>query len=433
MTTAVADHQFKIEPVPGPNTASPNQPSFVTYVENALNGGDAVYEFFAGHFEVLQHMYDTIATGGDEVWLDGTDKDSGLPVTYVAVGQNFLSVGHQYTDTTPLQDGTGDTNTYKPVGVSYVTLTTDQGTSQLILNTIHYAGNGLGGLLTAPVLAKVAWSLIKSVARFIRGVAQRIAQRVAGGGTEDPQEAEDAVENDAGDAAADAGQTGADVGEGILADVTISTAQGVAFVVGIGIFAIVLFLQLMAKQMNTQLRFYNMTATDVTFGVCWTADGTGMQGGPAAVGQTASVTKVSKAPTPPWIVGSDTAIYYAEANFINTDELAGIGYVLNAEPSGSFPGFRVLVDIPSADPNSLYVGFTDEDCSQVWTDQVTNQMSQNQDNRNTNLTASTNSGSYTLRIATNANHGTSPSPLTGAVGYNYEHLVVLTDGSVSSS
>ena len=46
------------------------------------------------------------------------------------------------------------------------------------------------------------------------------------------------------------------------------------------------------------------------------------------------------------------------------------------------------------------------------------------------LTASATSGPYTLKVATNAFQGRTASPLSGAVGYNYEHLVVLTDGSV---
>ena len=46
-----------------------------------------------------------------------------------------------------------------------------------------------------------------------------------------------------------------------------------------------------------------------------------------------------------------------------------------------------------------------------------------------NLTATANSGRYKLSIATNANKGQSPSPYDGSQGYNYEHLLVLTDGS----
>ena len=425
-TATDSDHKIKIEPRPGVNSAAPTTPNFVQLLEAALAGGDPVYDFFAGHFQALQQLYKTIATGGEEVWLDGKDDDTGLPMKYVAEGNTFLSVHVQYTDTQAMKDGTGDKATYKPVGVSYVTLTTDQGTSQMILNDVHYAGVGLGGLLTAPVLGKFAVSILKSVWTFIKNLASKIWQRVSGGGSaEDPDEAEETVESDAADAAEEAGEAGAEVAEGIFADVTISVAQGVLFVVGIGILAVVFILQLLSKQINASMRFFNVTATDVTFGVCKVGSNTGMSGGPAKVGETAKVTKVSKAVAPPGVTGSDTGIYYAEANFLNSNELAGVGYLLTAEQAGSFPGFKVAVEIPLLDTNTLYAGFTADSCDTVWT-----KFTDPNNPASRALTAKATSGSYTLRVAANANSGRHPSPLSGEMGYNYELLVVLTDGSV---
>ena len=422
-----SDHQIQVQPRAGINTAAPADASFIANLNAALVGGDPVYEFFAGNFQALQNLYQTIATGGDEVWLDGVDQHTGLPVTYVAQGSNFLTVAHEYTDTQPLQDGTGSTTTYKPVGVSYVTFTTDQGTSQIILNDIHYAGLGLGALLTAPVLSKFALSIIKSVASWVKNTAIRIYRAVTGGGAEDPDQAEDTVENETTEAATESSETGVEVADGIFADVTITLAQGVLAVVGIGILAVVFILQLLEKQMTASVRFYNLTATDIPFGVCYTDSDTGMSGGPAAVGSTVPVPKVSPATAPPWVTGSDTGIYYGEATFVNQNELEGIGYVLTGDPSGSFPGFKVAVDIPLLSSNSMSVQFSTDSCSDVWT--------QLDDSAQppTVLTASATSGPYTLTVATNAVSGTSPSPLTGEVGYFYEHLVVLTDGSVTGS
>ena len=428
-TATPADHQIQVQPRPGVNSASPTTPSFVQLMEAALVGGDPVYEFFAGHFNALQGLYQTIATGGDEVWLDGTDEKSGDPVKYVAQGDNFLTVSHTFTDTGPLKDGTGSTDTYKPVGIAYVTFTTDQGTSQMVLNDVHYAGLGLGGLLAAPVLAKFGLSIIKSVASWIKNTAIKIYNRVSGGGSEDADQAEDDVESDASEAAEESAEEGAEVAEGVFADVSITVAQGVFFAVGIGIMAIVFILQLLSKEINAQVRFYNVTKLDITFGVCKVDGHTGMSNGPAKVGSTAVVTHVSKAKTPPWIIGSDTAIYYAEAAFLNTNELFGVGYLLSAEPTGDFPGFKVGVEIPSDDPNVMLVELTNESCNDAW-DKL---QDEDPERRITPaLTASATSGPYTLKVATNAFQGRTASPLSGAVGYNYEHLVVLTDGSVSA-
>ena len=43
------------------------------------------------------------------------------------------------------------------------------------------------------------------------------------------------------------------------------------------------------------------------------------------------------------------------------------------------------------------------------------------------------SGNYTLQIASNQLNGQSPSPLDATQGYNFEHLIVLTDGSIPLS
>jgi len=422
-----SDHQIQVQPRAGINTAAPADTSFIADLNAALTGGDAVYDFFAGNYQALQNLYQTIATGGDEVWLDGVDEHTGLPVTYVAQGNNFLTVAHQFTDTQPLQDGTGSSTTYKPVGIAEVTVTTDQGTSQIILNDIHYAGLGLGGLLTSAVLSKFALSIIKSVAAWVKNTAIRIYQAVAGGGAENPDQAENTVENETSEAATESSEAGVEVADGIFADVTITLAQGVLAVVGIGILAVVFILQLLEKQITAVVRFYNLTATDVPFGVCYLDGDTGMTLGPADVGQTAIVPKVSPATSPPWVIGSDTGIYYGEANFLNQNELEGIGYVLTGEPSGSFPGFKVAVDIPLLSSNSMSVQFSTDSCSDVWTQLDDSQQPP------TVLTASATSGPYTLTVATNAVSGTSPSPLTGEVGYYYEHLVVLTDGSVTGA
>ena len=72
-----------------------------------------------------------------------------------------------------------------------------------------------------------------------------------------------------------------------------------------------------------------------------------MMNGPATVGQTVKVSKIAKSPAPPGVMPSDKGIFYSEAQFINDNLLAGIGYIVEATSSGDFPGFRVLVNIPA--------------------------------------------------------------------------------------
>jgi hypothetical protein len=184
--------------------------------------------------------------------------------------------------------------------------------------------------------------------------------------------------------------------------------------------------------MTNYVKFYNVTAEDITFGIGTVPSG-GASQGPAPVGQTATVTHVSPSTAPPWVVGSDTSVYYAPLQFINTNPLGDIGYVLEATPSGNFPGFRVAVYVPNTGDNYMYVGFTNDDCNTVWTDLMNNYGNSDPSEPyigTTNLTMSATSGNYTLQIATNQVSGQSPDPSSGAKGYNYEHLIVLTDGSI---
>ncbi|MGR9071836.1 MAG: hypothetical protein ACU833_02095 [Gammaproteobacteria bacterium] len=421
MVMSDTQHKLKIQAPSGINSADPNNDNLLHDLTAALTGGDAVFDFFSGNVQALQNLYQTIATSGDSVWIDGIDKN-GMPVKYVDNGNHFLSIGSKIDDTDTLEKGTGSTTDYKQVGIAYVTLTTDQGTSQLIVNTIHYAGIGIAGIAATPALFKLLKPIVKAVAKFIKNLAVSIYNKVKSGfSTDDGEEAEDNVNEEASSAAEEASEEGVEVGESIFADVSFTILDGVGVVVAVGTIAVVLILELLSKQMTNWVRFYNVTQSDLQFGICWLKSSAGAEIAPAKVGETADVPKISKAPTPPWVTSSDTVIYRSDLQFINTNVLKGVGYVLNAAPSGDFPGFRVMVDIPNVGDNSIYVGFNTDDCSSVW---------DNNKDKNIGLTMKATSGKYTLRIATNKVSGKSPSPVNETEGYNYEHLIVLTDGSV---
>jgi hypothetical protein len=130
---------------------------------------------------------------------------------------------------------------------------------------------------------------------------------------------------------------------------------------------------------------------------------------------------IGKPQAPPGVISVGQVITRSDVTFINTKVLDGIGFVLMADANGAFPGFRVMVDIPNSGANSLWAGFGTEDCTDVWNTKK---------NTNYNLTTLAKSGVYELQLATNQNEWESPSPTDGTNGYNYEHLLVLTDGTV---
>ena len=297
-----------------------------------------------------------------------------------------------------------------------MTFSTDQGTSQQTVNEIQYAGMGVGAL----ALGKIGLTVLKNAKKYFQSVIKS-----NGSASEDPTDDADDAENEADSeleqGAEEASEEGVEITEDVAADFTWAISDSIAGLVGVGVMGVVLVINLLEKQMYDYVRFYNATSLDIDFGIGWVKGNTGVKLGPADVGQTATVEKIGPVPAPPGVTSNESGVSYSQLQFINNEVLEGIGYVLQAKPSGDFPGFRVMVDIPNAGDNSLYVGLNDDDCTTVWNEQK---------NLDTNLTASVTSGKYTLSISTNQNSGKSPSPLDKTDGYNYEHCIVLSDGTV---
>jgi hypothetical protein len=419
-------HQFRLSPSPGISTAAPL--TLTQELAAALHGGQAIYDFFSGDSQALQNFYQTIATGGESVWLDGQDEKTGNPVKYVVVGSNYFSIYTQITDQTPLQNGTGDPTTYKAVGSTVVVMTTDFGSQQLVVHEIEYAGEGLGGLLPAPLIGRVLMFGLRTAKNYVVNLAKGAFQAPAGQPAGEADGNTDDIDTNAADGS---GIEGVEIAEGVTADFTVSTAAAAAAGVGAVIILFFVFLQLIGKQLNNYVKFYNVTQEDIQFGICMVQEGESSKG-PAAVGQTASITKVSPATAPPGVMPQDTAIYYSQLAFNNSNPLTSIGYVLEASPNSTtgFPGFRIAITIGQPELfttwNQLYIAFTDDDCNDFW-------VKFNETNIQTVLTMQATSGNYTLQIATNQLENQSPSPLDGIEGFNFEHLIVLTDGSISLS
>jgi hypothetical protein len=423
-------HQFRLSPAPGITTAAPL--TLTQELAAALQGGTPIYDFFSGDSQALQNFYQTIATSDDTIWLDGTYGPDNSPVKYVAVGNNYFSIYTRLTDQTPLQNGTGDSTTYKAVGSTVVVMTTDFGSQQLMVHTIEYAGEGFGGLLAAPLIGKVlmygARAAKDYVVNLIKSAFKAPADQPAGESDEDTDE----IDSGAADGAT---EEGAEIAEGVTADFTISAGAGIAAGVGVVIVLFFVFLQLIGKQINNYVKFYNVTAEDIQFGICTVPQGESSKG-PAAVGQTASITKVSPAKAPPGVMPQDTGIYYSQLAFNNSNPLTSIGYILEASPNSTtgFPGFRVGIYVDGDTDNTLYVQFTNDDCNDFWNNFAPyNDNNQNPPTGQQVLTMKATSGKYMLQIATNQLNGQSPSPLDATQGYNYEHLIVLTDGSIPLS
>ena len=172
-------HQFKLSPSPGISTGAPL--TLTQELAAALQGGQR--QSMTSSVVMVKHcklFIVTIATGDDTVWLDGIDKNTGAPVKYVVVGSNYFSIYTQLTDQTSLQNGTGDPTTYKAVGSTVVVMTTNFGSQQLVVHDIEYAGEGLGSLLTAPVIFSILSYCLRTAKNYVVTLVKSALQAPAG-------------------------------------------------------------------------------------------------------------------------------------------------------------------------------------------------------------------------------------------------------------
>jgi hypothetical protein len=418
---------IQLQPASSVPTAAGNQPNLLQALQSALQGGNPVYNFFSTYHQTLQTFYQTIATGDDTIWLDGADE-KGNPVSYVQIGNNYLTLSANITDTAPLENGTG--TDYQPVGAATVTISIDNfGSHVVAVHDILYAGMALGGV---GILAPFVSGALQVYRFYTSNLAKRAAIYVDNDGLQPPDAAsEDGAAID-GEAAAEAQIT--DISPYLpTLEIEVSTGEVVGAVGGTVLILVMVLLQLTMVDVRDYVQFYNVTSQDIQFGIGYLPSSNVSCNGPAPVGQTATIKAVGSPPTVPGIIPGDTVINYALITMDNSGSGDSIGYVLEATASGDFPGFRVAVYVAGDGSNtSLYLAFTKDDCNDFW-QQFDPPHQGVPGTGQTTLTMQATSGNYALSIALNQLNGQSPSPLDGTTGYNFEHLLVLTDGSLPLS
>ncbi|PSB20980.1 hypothetical protein C7B65_06145 [Phormidesmis priestleyi ULC007] len=386
-------------------------------------GGDSVHQLFASDLSALQNLYAAIATGGESVWLNGTDP-SNLPVLYVEIGNTYLMVGAYFSEDgiSILQKGTADLETFEDVGATYVTLTTGTGTDQertiqVMANTIEYAGVGIAEIELEQAKENVIETLVGKTKEFVSLMVESLIEVGE----------LDAVALDAklASEAQKAGESAGTDGEEIVISETLTISANIEFVLGVagvvftlGTFAYGLIMLLLEKRMMSYVRFFNATSQEIDFSLCFIEKSCTSAIGPLIPNDVKTIPGISPAWVPAWMIGS-TPIHYIDLAYFNTDLTADLGFVLKAAPNETCPGFNVVVNIPNTGENKLYGSFnTQDDCPSYW--------ASHKDSPAT-LTFCATSGNFTLRVATNQLKGESSSPTDGTMGYNYEYAIVLEE------
>jgi len=380
-------------------------------------GGDAVRTLFATDLTAVRALRSAVSGS----WLSGVDSKTGQATRYVAVGDTFLTIGMVPSDSAAevLQSGATEPAT---IGFVYLTLLTGaDGTTpvvtQLMSGTASYTGDPIPAFTSADGLKSLIGGLIDKATDFVGSMFELAWEAEATDIGAAAQAAADATDSAAGAASGPTTITGPG-GVQVQTDVELTTGEAISL--GLGIVAVLasLLLDVLAKQLTGYVRVYNATADELDVSLAWLHPGASYAG-PTAT-EFVTLPPVGPVWTPPWIIGEQAASY---AGWVvgNTDSLSRVGYVLRIAETDTFPGADVMVDIPNTGANSLTIGIgATEDYSAFW--------SANEGN-DTALTASASGGPYQVRIATNQNSGRSAAPTDGALGYDFEHVVVISPAS----
>jgi len=394
--------------------AAPESLPFLEVLQLAVAGGEATYDFFAGDYGALQRLANQISTGGDAAWtnvataagLNYDFLDATLPASYVRDGDATLVVQF-HASTQVMGEATTD---YKQAGIATTYLVTDQGPVDVIVSYVEKLGPPVAGAALLPAIT----AILGAVKTFFQQVISKAFSAAEGGATDAAEVAADAAE--------EAGEEAAVDGEIIADELAISIEFGPLAIVGIAIAIITLVVSVilffLAKTMTCFVKVYNFTDEEITLRLCHQYDLEVKQ-----EPKTGVLPAMGVPPAPPGVTALSKVIYRADYTFLNSDDLKGLGAVIQATGSASpsdptgFPGLTAMLDVPSVGDNSIYVSMDGStDCGTVWS---------NFAGTFTKVAKSTCSGVYRIYMATNQLRHKSKDPITGADGYFYEFIVVV--------
>ena len=388
-------------------------------------GGPGVQQVFADDLGTLAALL-AAARGDGSTWIRGTDRTTGLPTTYVAIGTTFLSLGLYLDDAAPtiMTDGASDE---ARLGFIYLTVSRQvaSGSSsadpitlvtQAMSSQVTYRGGPLPAFSAGEGLQDLAAFLVRKATSFVGSVFELAWESATTGDLGVAgRAAADAVTRAAADASGPSVISGPG---GLQVDTEMIMTTGEALALGLGIVAVLaLFsLTLLAKQQTAYVRIYNLCPAELDIGLAWLHPDNAYTG---PVG-THLITVPGTGPvwTPPWIIGKQ-AISYTGWVLGNTDGLSRVAAVFRIGPDDAQPGADIMIDIPVAGDNSMAAVIGASDFTEQFWEQQRGQSS------GLTLTSPEATAPYRIRMATNQLSGRSPSPVTGALGYHYEFVVVI--------
>lgn len=285
-------------------------------IERALEtGGTKALQIFQRDLQALQVLRRAAAVPAS-MWLSGTDGQTKLPVRYVAVGDDFLAIGltvpPEYRQ--KLIAGSGSIDEYVTAGFYYVTLTTGSGQSpadprqvtQVATGTLDYAGDGLATFSADTAFGELMDLVVGKATEFVAATVGQLLEVEAGDLEAAAGKIDDAVSKSANQAEGVetvADETGIDTAFRFAIEAS-TAAEVVLQLVGL---ALLLPLQLLAKQLTGYVRVYNATPLEIDTSLAWVAEGNQAAGPEVATAVT--LPPHGRTWTPPQIIGAQATPY----------------------------------------------------------------------------------------------------------------------------
>lgn len=343
-----------------PNLVDSN---FLNSVTEGKKGGDSTQSFFDATNQTSDFWGWMASHDGTNTnpFVDATDSD-GNPIVIASNGNVSMRMGAFYNDNADvaLDTGTDDPPPVTAIGTIQTGNTTTMASRDISV-AIGIVELPLGFKLTKSLWADLLGPIYNNMKTLVTKTAKQFQQATR---TESPtivadEESEPPVE----DASSEIEPLLGEIAEEGAEYMTLKWGSAILDVAGLGaIAAIPLIVSYLGHKMINSLSVINQTALNFTWAIGYQHAGEPSVLPSADGGSTSSTIPQMEIVTDIWGDKSDVPVAYeADFQFINSSDYGSIGYVMSLTPSDGSTPAQLVISIPWAGENTIWVGSSDAD------------------------------------------------------------------------
>jgi hypothetical protein len=366
------NNTLSLQMTPLTNGGYPNvaNSSFTNAITSAKKGGSNTFNFFNATNETSDFWGWMASHDGSETnpFVPGTDNE-GNPIMMASNGNISMRMGAFYHDglSTALVAGAADDAPPPVTGIGTIqTGNTTNSTSRNLSFALTIAGIPAGLVITKALFGDLLAPIYANMKTFVTKMAKKFQSEteVEGPTIDAAEESVEPLE----ETSSEIEEVGGDLAEEGVAYLAVDWSSALLEAAGLGaIVAIPLIVSALGHQMTNSLSVINQTTLDFEWGISHQASGE-LSVVPSSNDSTQSTT----IPQMEVIVdmwgdtSSDPVAYEADFQFINSSDYGSIGYVMSFTPSDGGTPAQMVVSIPWAGENSVWVGESSQNPSDTY-------------------------------------------------------------------